>query len=197
MMPDETRARAVLLVAAGTLTHDEIAEDLGIGRSTLSLWKADPEFREQVQSLRQRVYDEVIEGGVGDLKMRVIAKNDRWRRLLKTMEARAKDPAIRDVPGGEYGLVVRRERTIHTGKDEYERVIEHEFDKALWDALGSVEQEAATELGQWKSKVEHSIDEPTRKLALELSKAYTLEQLDAIEQRILQLSQAQAQPEKP
>lgn len=197
MMPDETRARAVILVAAGTKTHDEIAEELEIGRSTLTTWKADPEFREQVRSLRQRVYDEAIEGGIGDFKMRVIAKNDRWRRLLKTMQKRAEDPAIREVPGGEFGLVVRRERTIHTGKDEYQVIVEHEFDTGLWNALGSVEKETAEELGQWKQKVEHRIElDPETRQALA---PYSQEDRDMARQiiaavRAKQAQKAQAQP---
>lgn len=192
MIDQETRARAVVLVGLGIQTLRQIAEELQIGESTLSQWKADPEFREHVKTFRKRLYEEVIEGGVGDMKMRVIAKSDRWRRALRVMEDRAADPEMAGIPGGSTGLIVKRDRTIHTGKDEYERIIEHEFDTGLWNALGTIEQESAIEMGQWKQKVEHSVDPETQQAAIVLTKVYTREQIEAARQKLLKMAQPPA-----
>ena len=47
----------------------------------------------------------VIKVKIADKDARLVAKQDRWNALQRIREARAKDPNILKVPGGDTGFV--------------------------------------------------------------------------------------------
>jgi len=97
------REQAALLVAEDRLTNAEIAAKVGVSRQALDKWKADPEFRERVRANVEQLRHAVLEVGIHDRSCRVAALEDRWRRLLAVIDARAVE--MKEVPGGSSGLL--------------------------------------------------------------------------------------------
>jgi hypothetical protein len=83
---------------------------------------------------------------ISNRNARVQAKQNRWDRMRGLIEARAQE--MKDVPGGETGMLVRDFK----GKDANQVV--YKFDASLVNELNKVEKQAAEELGQWVPKSE-------------------------------------------
>lgn len=148
-----TRLEAAQLVAEGSLAPKEIAAKLGIDYSTLWRWEQKPEFAAKVQEHIDE-YDRLIRRrGIARLTRRVDAQNDRWRRAQELLAARAADPTMADVPGGNTGLLVRSYKSIGSGESA-QVVEEYAFDAALYREMRELEKQAAQELGQWVNKSE-------------------------------------------
>lgn len=101
------REHAALLVAEDAQSDDEISKSLGIGRNTLTRWRRHPDFIARVES-HHAVQRQAIEAkGIADKQNRIRAMNRRSEKLWQVIEARAKDPTMADVPGGDTGLMTR------------------------------------------------------------------------------------------
>ncbi len=133
----------------------EIAEKVGVSRQTLHNWRQNGEFLERVDDLRQATREEVRRHGIAIIERRVIALQDRWRRLQRVIEARGEDMA--HIPGGETGLLVRRIKSIGSGPTARE-VEEYAVDTGLLNELREHEKHAAQELGQWIGKSDVTTD---------------------------------------
>lgn len=149
------RAKAAQLVALDALTDEEIAAQVGISRSTLKRWKAEPEFMADVESFLEAFRAKVRRQGIAILERRVQSLNNRWRRLEEVMRARAEDPSMQHVPGGNTGLLVRTYKQIGSGESA-QIMEEYEVDAALLREFREHEKQAAQELGQWIDKKEHA-----------------------------------------
>jgi hypothetical protein len=90
----------------------------------------------------------VIHAEISNRNARVQALQNRWDRMRGLIEARAQE--MKDVPGGETGMLVRDFK----GKDANQVV--YKFDASLVNELNKVEKQAAEELGQWVPKSETS-----------------------------------------
>jgi hypothetical protein len=156
-----TGEQAANLLAQGELTHQEVADRVGIARSTLALWRKHPGFAARVEELRAEIGAEVRRIGVADYLMRVRALNDRWGRLRRIIDDRAADPTMAGVPGGTTGLLVRTTKAVGSG--ESMRIVE-EFavDTGLLKQLLDHEKQAARELGQWTEKTSARLEVAAR-----------------------------------
>lgn len=189
------REDAALLVAEDRLTNEEIAARVGVTRQALDKWKRHPEFAARVESLVTAMAEAVEARGIANRKRRVAALNDRWRRMLRVIEDRAKEMA--DVTAGETGLLTRQVKLVkvYVSVDEAgngsggakrvsgalassRRVVEvAEFavDVGLLRELREHEKQAAQELGQWDSKEDSGdrlqgvLDEVLRELEEEMA----------------------------
>jgi transcriptional regulator with XRE-family HTH domain len=148
------RERASELLAARNLTHQEIADSVGIARSTLWEWRRIPEFAARVEEITEENRAETRRIGIADKERRLAALNDRWARMRRVIEERADDPGHRGAPGGSTGLLVRTiksVRVLDAEKDDPKtaEVVEFAVDTGLLRELREIEKQAAVELGQW------------------------------------------------
>jgi transcriptional regulator with XRE-family HTH domain len=118
------RERASELLAARNLTHQKIADSVGIARSTLWEWRRIPEFAARVEEITEENRAETRRIGIADKERRLAALNDRWARMRRVIEERADDP-------------------------ETAEVVEFAVDTGLLRELREIEKQAAVELGQW------------------------------------------------
>jgi len=149
--------RAARLVADDTLSDEQIAAKLRIARSTLSRWKAHPEFQARVRAIVSEYREAILAEGIADKQNRILALNERWRRLQQVIEERARDPDMAKVPGGKTGLLVRQLKSIGVGENNTV-VEEYVVDVGLLRELRAHEQQAAQELGQWVEKTDQKLD---------------------------------------
>jgi hypothetical protein len=155
---------AALEVARDRISNRAIAQKAGIAVRTLDTWKDLPEFKAEVERLLNEWATDIEKTGIADKRRRIFRLNDRWRRGQSFIEQRrklfkqmsAEDPLLASVPGGDTGMVGWKLKTIHTGEQCYEKVIEYEWDTGLAAAMNAIEEQAGIELGQWKPKNEIS-----------------------------------------
>lgn len=148
---DESKSKAVQLLADDRLSDEQIATDLGISRQTIARWKLIPEFRDKLNELRDAIEESIVSHGIARKMRRVRALNDRWERMQQVIAERAADQEVQEVPGGKTGLLVRNVKSV--GKGEDAKLIDlYEVDTALLKELRDHEKQAAQELGQWTEK---------------------------------------------
>jgi hypothetical protein len=103
-----------------------------------------------VAAIAAKLAAEIRGKGLVELSNRVDALNQRWNRLHRVIDDRAKDPTM-TAPGAETGLLVRTHKQL--GSAEYPNIVEeYEVDTGLLKALLDHEKQAAQELGQWSEK---------------------------------------------
>lgn len=141
------RERAAVLLAEDTLTDQQIATELNIGRTTLHRWKENVEFQARVADLVEQYRQAVAKLSISDKAHRVKALDGRWQKMNQVIEARAADPSMKDVPGGNTGLLVRTYKSAGGALME-----EYSVDTGLLREMRGHEEQAAKELGQWTDK---------------------------------------------
>lgn len=151
----EKTDQAAQLVAEDNLTQQEIADTVGIVRSTLWAWRKHPEFIAKVGQITEELRRNARLVGIAVKENRLKALDDRWRRLNAIIEQRAKHDHFQGFPGGNSGLMGRVAKWIGNGENR-ELVVEHELDVGLLKEIREIEKQAAQELGQWTDKVEAS-----------------------------------------
>lgn len=155
---DERRLAAQLL-ADGNLTDAEIAEQVGVDRTTVWRWKQDPEFAEVIEGHLEVFRQEVRRRGLASRERRIKALNDRWNRLQRVIEERADDPRHAHVPGWKTGLMVHDVKNVGGGENAT-MVDLYEVDTGLLKELREHEKQAAQELGQWTEK--HEVEQTVK-----------------------------------
>ena len=103
-----TRAELAARLAADDRQSDEaIAAACEIGRQTLARWKRHPDFQARLEEHVAAQRAALLAEGIANKKNRIAAKNRRWAKLERVLEARGADPSMTGVPGGETGTLVR------------------------------------------------------------------------------------------
>lgn len=158
----DAREKAALLVYADDLTDDQISEAVGIARSTLWIWRKQPEFIARIEELSADFRARIRRKGIAIMENRVAALQDRQRRMDQVIRERGENPEMQHVPGGTTGLMVHNVKAIGSGETA-ERVDLYEVDTALLAEMRATEKQAAQELGQWteKSAVDGSMNVKT------------------------------------
>lgn len=151
---NEQLERAALLVSQDVLSDEKIAEELGIGRTTLHRWKNDALFVGRVKQIIEEIKAAIVARGIAERQNRVDAYNDRWRKMQEVINQRAKAYAHVTV-GGNTGLIVKQTKGIGKGKD-FQIVDEYAVDTGLLRELREHEKQAAIELDQWAERHEHT-----------------------------------------
>jgi hypothetical protein len=150
----EQKERSAYLVAESKFSNQEIADEVGIGVATLYVWKRDKDFMATVEEHRQAIREVVRNNGIAVLENRIASYNRRWRKCERLMEARAADPVMKNVPGGDTGLLVRSVKMIGAGIAAKE-IEEFTLDASLLTKMLELEEQAAKELGQWEENHNH------------------------------------------
>ncbi len=135
-------------VADDQLTDSVIADRAKIAKPTLYEWKRHPEFAAKVAVHQAEIRETIRKRGIAIVEHRVRALDDRWRRMQSVIEARAADPAMALVPGGDTGLLVHNVKGVGKGED-FQLIDLYEVDTGLLREIREHERQAAQELGQW------------------------------------------------
>jgi hypothetical protein len=155
------RELGAALVADDSLTDVEIAKEAGVHKATLERWKKVPEFQERVRdvhaNLESKALEIALQYGIADVRQRIRSLDERWKKMLRVIAERAKDPVMEKAAGGRTGLLVHRRRVIGQG-DNSMMVDEYEVDAGLLHELLETEHQAAREMGDWVSKHEDVTD---------------------------------------
>ncbi len=144
-----------MLVADDAISDEEIAAQVGVTRFTICRWRKQPEFMARVQHHMDRMAAAIEAEGIANRRNRVAALTDRWDRMQRVIEARAAD--LKEVPGGDTGLLVRQLKSIGFGENNTV-IEEYAVDTGLLRELRAHEEQAAKELGQWVERSDQKVD---------------------------------------
>lgn len=145
------RVRAAVMIADGTLTHAEIARQIGVTPASLDFWKQAPVFKERIAELREQMQAAIMETGIAVKANRILSYDDDLQRLQMIIDERAADPTMQHIPGARSGYLVRRYKALGSG-DSMEIREEVAFEAELSRERRELRKQAATEMGQWTEK---------------------------------------------
>ena len=141
---------------AGGLSITKTAKRVEVDEKTIDRWKRQPEFRTRLEERLAAIRTEIRTGGLAVRENRIAAERRRHGQIMAFVRKRAGNPRLGGVEGDDSGFFIRREKSLHVGEQAYERIEEIELDTAVTTELRELEQAIATEVGDWKTKVEHS-----------------------------------------
>lgn len=125
-----------------------IAQACGVVVRTLARWKTDPEFRAEVERIRNEQRAAIEAEGIRRKINRVNSLVDDFEATQRLIQARA--AAYTYAVGGDTGLLARDVKLTRLG-DEIEVF---RFDAALIAKRNELRKQIAQELGQWVEKTE-------------------------------------------
>lgn len=107
----------------------------------------------RIRELQSQVAERAVENATKLVDIEIASKQERCRvygdiygRILQVLKERGADPSMADVPGGKTGLLIRRYKSLGS-----QLMPEYAIDTAALAELRATAQQAAEELGQWKS----------------------------------------------
>lgn len=166
------RDRAAILFADNALqpiaqrrrTDQDIADELGVSRRTITRWKDDSEFQAMVQDAKGKITADALRLPIAQKLDRIRRLNDLYETYWEIRRLRAEtyagmadtpEEAMRQVFGGgtvpwaATGMMVQQPKIAANGNT----VVEWAFDKSLDSAIKEAMKQAAQELGQWEESV--------------------------------------------
>lgn len=146
-LKNSQQEKAAILVAAGQLTEQQIADSLGISRTSLVRWKRNPRFAARVDALNKLMCAEALKHGIAQRESRIATQQELHGKLLTVIEERSKDPELQAVPGGKTGLICKTLKGVGKGKD-FRLVEVYEVDTASAKTLLAIHELVAKEMGQ-------------------------------------------------
>jgi hypothetical protein len=147
----------------------------------------------RVAELHAEIQSAFIDLQITEREQRLKAKQWIWDLLRKAILFRA----IGDYPRMmATGIVVCRLRAVGTGAKQ-QVVEEYEIDTAAIEALMSIEREASIECGQRSEKQDITINGKLDHRAAVLADAFTIEELEQMQARMLAAIEKQAQTKAP
>lgn len=145
--------QAAQMLADGSFTVAEIAEQIGVKDRTIYRWQKDPEFQATLNRHRDVLEAVILQEGIARKAQRIKRYAERLAKLDRVIEERGSDWRMADTPGGTTGLIVRQLKSIGVGAHNRE-VEEFVVDTGLLREIRELEKQAAQELGQWIDKGE-------------------------------------------
>lgn len=162
------RDRAAILLAEDALSDEVIAEQVGIGRTTLSRWKLDPDFTALVGDYRGRIIAQSLKLPIAKKHERIKVLDTLHTKALEAIEHRVymaqqdESPTSHAMrvfgdhmaPEAVTGLFVAKQSISATGRV----VTDWMFDSALVKEIRELQKQAAQELSQWteQAEIKHS-----------------------------------------
>jgi hypothetical protein len=143
------QANAIALLAEDALTDEDIAATVGVSRRMLATWKTQPAFAARLEEAKERLCGEALRYPIARKRDRMRALNDRWQRAQRLLAARAQDPELRAVPGGDTGLLTARPTAAGPA---------YVVDAALLKEVRELEKQAAIETGEWAERQGQKLD---------------------------------------
>jgi transposase-like protein len=151
--PQQIREQAAVLVAEARYEYGEIAEKIGVEVRTLHRWRKDPKFAARVDELSREIRDAALKRAIARKDYRINTLANLHSKLLGVIEARAADPKMAEVPGGDTGLMVK---SIVASAGELVG-FEYSVDTGTIKELRGIQEQVAKELGQLVEKKEHTV----------------------------------------
>lgn len=148
--------RAARLAAQDELSDAQVARQCGIDRRTLTRWKEQPEFQEQIERRRRVWRHERETQSVAKRRTHLPSLDSRWKDLWGIVAERADSPEMQNVPGGRTGFLYSRQKTYRYAGKVY-AVTNHYLDSKLLRQFRALEVQAAKQSGQWGEPFETSI----------------------------------------
>lgn len=145
------REKAAEYLAEGVGSEAEVARRVGVRLVTIRRWREHPAFQEKINERKAAILAALQKQGITNKQNRLDHYNDRHARMRRVIDERATDPAMRDVPGGETGLLVHTVKVIGGGKNA-QHLDEYAVDTGLLKEMREVEKQAAVEMGQLDEK---------------------------------------------
>lgn len=150
---------AAVLLAEDDLPDHEIADRVGIGRTTLHRWKERDDFKQAMTDHAAELERRMLRLAIARKRHRLEILDTLQTKMVSLFDARSEQYA--DVPGGPSGLIVGQLKKVthvdSTGDDGTKTWTEEEweyaFDAALVRELRGIQEQAAKELGQWSDQV--------------------------------------------
>jgi hypothetical protein len=144
---------------------------------------------QRIQELRTLVTSAFVDLAITERDQRLLALQDRWDSLRQAKVAIANNDYAAAM---RTGVMCRRIRWVG-GKDGRE-VEEYEINTALIESMNSVEKRAAIETGQEQENVNLTGQISAKSIAL--SKVMSLEELEALEKKMLAAMEEEKHPSK-
>jgi len=145
------------------------------------------DVRSRVSELRREIDSSYICRQITERDERLKAAQERWGGMREVIQARKTGDWSRAL---KTGLCVRKQRVIGTGKNA--KIIEdHEVDTGLLDTMAALEKQVAIETGQWTEKQGVEVTGQISAKAIALSKVMTIEELEALEAKMLAVMEAE------
>lgn len=140
----QIRDQAVILLAEGRLNYGEIAEKIGVDVSNLYRWRKNSQFAARVDAHRALLNEIALQRAITGKEYRIGGLADRHNKLLRVIESRAAAAEMKDIPGGDTGLLVRQIVASAGEVCGYEYAV----DTGTLKELRAIEEQVAKELGQ-------------------------------------------------
>ena len=153
---------AALALALDLQTDEEIAQSVGVYRTTLWRWKEMPDFAARIEENRGALRRAVTAKGIAVRETRLAELQGLYDRMGLIVSGRADDMV--DAPGGESGLLARQYKQV--GRDSYRE--EYQFDAALVREMRATLQQAAQEKGEWRTGAAGTPEDPAYQVNLTL-----------------------------
>jgi hypothetical protein len=165
------KERAAILLAEDELSDEAIADDLKMGRRTLTRWKTEPEFNALVGDYRGKIVAQALKLHIAKKHKRVARLDELEQRLWQIVEERASNyaakameadeqgsetRALREIfgnqetvpAGGGTGLITRSLKQIGVGRNA-QTIEEFGIATEIVSSIMALHKQAAQELGQW------------------------------------------------
>ena len=163
--------QAASLLAEDELSDEAIAQQVGVSRQALWLWKQKPEFAALVGDYVGKLQAGMLKLAIAKKRKRVARLDEMERRLWQIVEERAADAAERAAtaspsdsimrgifpgtddtpPGAGTGLVTKTLKQIGAGRNA-QMIEEYGVATGVVSEIMALHKQAATELGQWVEK---------------------------------------------
>lgn len=135
--------------------------------------------KQRIAELQAQVAEKTVELATKSIALDIASKearvrlyDDLRRRLMLIVEERGQDPNLAKAPGGKSGLVCLRVKTVGTGLKQ-RLVPEYYTDTDLVREVRAIAQQAAEELGQWKTADQDADDSMLKELSEALKNSPT------------------------
>lgn len=150
---NKASTRAAQLVAEDALTDEQIADQVGWSRASLTRLKRRPEFQARVASIVADTAAALKAKGIAEAQARIDDHVDLHKRLRQIIEERAADETWADKPGWKSGLLVHNIKQVGAGP--YASTVDvFDTDTALVNTINANKKQIAQERGQWAEKRE-------------------------------------------
>lgn len=141
---------------------------------TLKDWSRKHNWQARLSEIAEQERQAIIARGIADRQNRLDLYCEIAADLLRVKAERAADPALRDVPGGSTGLLVRQAKLVKVYKSDGDEgsgqgetlysakrdvlVYEYAIDTSLTRELREYAKQVAIEKGEWTEKREEKHD---------------------------------------
>ena len=152
------------------------------------------EVSSEIATIRKREFVRLVSREISERQNRIDALQDRWERLRAVITARAADPELRKVPGGETGLltITKYKAETYFGTDpktgEQVRmtrlVPEYAVDTGLLHETRAHEEQAARECGQWVERQDINLKAQVESVSVTLAQALTPAELRELREKV-------------